>query len=144
MSRLYLRHHDVASRVLMYDTVGGRNLTVPSDRVPEGRKPNRGFFVDVVGRVYGVYASASGPVFFDGGKRIALHQGKVQVSRHALDDGMMLFRLEALGEDPVEVRYRPVAPTYTHALDDEEMSDFFTWLEKGLSRERFYTWHTVP
>lgn len=145
MSRIYLRHHDAADRVLMYDTLSGRNLTLPSDRVPQGRQMDRGFFVDVVGEVYGVYASPRGPVFFHGRQQIPLYNRDVNMLRRPARDGLQKFILQAPGQAPIEVRYRPHTPTHADPWDDDpEFSDFFAWLERSVDQDRFYTWHTVP
>ena len=144
MSKVLLTNHDVHDDVLAYETDTGAMSRHPRADLPLGKETDRGFFAQVDADVYGVFAAATGPIFFKNAERIPLVRGEHGVSLRK-GSRSHRFALTRGGEELVAVWYRaPQIIAGTNAYDDEpSFNDFFAWVAANIDSERFYTWHTV-
>lgn len=142
MAKVYLQNNDVHDDVLEYDTETGQGSRHRRKELPLGKKTDRGFFADVDGKIYGVFASPTGPVFFHGDSRHPLEKGAFTVSLRRGSKSHR-FSLSRGDDEIVSVWYRaPQAAGTTPYDEDEAFVDFFAWVEANIDSDRFYEWHT--
>ena len=141
---VYLRHHDLFDRLLAYHPDDGDFRELLRADKPAGTRLYTGFYLTVSGHVFGVIASAKGPVFFRDHERHLLHRGKTKVEFTAgVRPGVNRFRLSDGETEIANFEYTAPASGGTHPYDDEEMSDFFAWLASGLSQGGLFKTYTV-
>ena len=139
---LWLAHHDIHARALLYDPVTG--AATPGTRA-EAPAFARGTYVDISGGVAGVYASSGGPVFFIDGDRFPL----VQAARLVVEPGRRrnIARLYQ-GETMLrELSYAPPADVGVglgDGFDTPFDRDFFVWLADGLADASLLAYYTRP
>jgi hypothetical protein len=142
---IFLRHHDLFDRVLVYDALTGDYREVWRTMKPAGASLWTGFYV-VVGEVaVGVFATAAGPVFFCNGARTRLVRGQTsaRVERDT-GPGVNTFRLTVGDREVAALDYTPAPAGFDpYSDDDESMSDFFVWLAEGLTVGGLYTAYAV-
>jgi hypothetical protein len=142
MPKVYLSNHDVHSQVLAYDTETGALARHARTELPLGKETDRGFYTEVDGEAYGVFATADGPVFFVGNQRTPLVRGTHAVTLRKGSKSHR-FSLTAGGDEVASVWYRAPTVAGTNPYDDDaSFQDFFAWVEAGIDTDRFYDWHT--
>ncbi len=142
MPKVYLTNHDVHAEVLAYDTDSGGFARHKRSDLPLGKETDRGFYTEVDGGVFGVYATAEGPVFFHDAQRTPLSKGSHGVSLRKGSKSHR-FALTQGDEEVAAVWYRAPTTVGTSPYDDDAtFHDFFAWLEGSIDTDRFYAWHT--
>lgn len=133
---IYLRHHDLADRLLAYETATGEFRELLRSRKPAGTHLWRGFYLTLSDQVVGVYSTARGPVYFHDAERHILPRDKTTIAvTRDTQPGMNRFHLSVGDETLAHFDY--TAPVFGQdpfdPYDDEEMADFFVWLTAGLT-----------
>ena len=142
---IFLRHHDLFDRLLVYDPVTGDYREIYRAQKPQSAHLWTGFYVVVGQEAIGVFATAAGPVFFRNEARTRLELGATTAtSERAAGTDKRRFRLSVAGRDIADLAYpapRPAADPY--ADDDETMTDFFAWLADGITKGGLFTAYAV-
>lgn len=142
MARVFLARYDAQADILDYNLETGTFRRCTPQDIPKGDQPDRGFFAEEAGTIFGLAGSADGPVFFENRLRTSLRQGQHSVT---IREGAQSTRFALLdgGEEISSTWYPTTLPTYTTPYDqDDDPPEFFKWLRDGLVEEGFFTWHT--
>lgn len=142
---IFLRHHDLFDRLLVYDPVTGDYREVYRSQKPAGARLWTGFYVVVEAQAIGVFATATGPVFFFNEQRVRLFPDRIRaaVEREPRGDGRR-FTLSVDGRPVFAVTYTPPpAGVDPYADDDETFQDFFAWLSAALAAGGLYNAYAV-
>ncbi len=142
---IFLRHHDLFDRLLVYDPVTGDYREVYRTQKPASARLWTGFYVVVGQQAIGVFATAKGPVFFFNESRHALAAGRTRAAVERLPEGdARRFTLAIDGRAVFAVTYTPPpAGVDPYADDDDTFSDFFAWLAAALEAGGLYTAYAV-
>ncbi|MCC7119600.1 MAG: hypothetical protein IT310_13830 [Anaerolineales bacterium] len=144
MNNIFIQHHDIHALILEYQPGVGPVDQVAREYIPMSAEIDRGFYVEVNEIFIGVFASKKGPVFFYDTREFFLADAKykVKVERQA---GEYIFTLKYNEKVCVNLKYPPVKYKNYDNWSDEDMVDFFLWLEKSLNlhRERFVKYRTL-
>lgn len=133
---IYIRNHDKYNVVCEYYPDTGDFREVELSKEIEG-KLWRGSYYKVDENIYGVFASAKGPFFFENNKKYLINKYdyKIEVQESKLN--YKTFMLSINNVEEIKIDY-PVMPAIVDPWADEEMIDFFFYMSKVYSRQGFY------
>ncbi|WP_321869602.1 hypothetical protein [Burkholderia ubonensis] len=107
---------------------------------------DRGYFMVVDGRCYGVFATPAGPVAFLDAQQWPLKKGDVASELIPLEDGKRKFVLKLGVLTAYEVVYKSPGVVVDNWSDDESVSDFFSWLHSSImldEKGRFFEFYKL-
>ncbi|WP_157642614.1 hypothetical protein [Burkholderia ubonensis] len=107
---------------------------------------DRGYFMVVDGRCYGVFATPAGPVAFLDAQQWLLKKGDVASELIPLEDGKRKFVLKLGVLTVYEVVYKSPGVVVDNWSDDESVSDFFSWLHSSImldEKGRFFEFYKL-
>ncbi|MCX7569303.1 hypothetical protein OS242_04960 [Tumebacillus sp. DT12] len=134
---IYLRNHDIHAVVCEYHPDTGEYKEVERNTVAD--KLRRGSYCNVDGKLYGVFASDAGPIFFRNNKMYQLKQRdfKIEVQGIGTNSEFRKFVFSSNNGVEISIDY-PVGPPILDPWADEETVDFFVYLSKAYERDGFY------
>ncbi|KVT94617.1 hypothetical protein WK60_10760 [Burkholderia ubonensis] len=140
---LSIKSFDRASDIVQYSTDKGVQKFVARDAV---QSVDRGYFMVVDGRCYGVFATPAGPVAFLDAQQWLLKKGDVASELIPLEDGKRKFVLKLGVLTVYEVVYKSPGVVVDNWSDDESVSDFFSWLHSSImldEKGRFFEFYKL-
>ncbi|WP_059983256.1 hypothetical protein [Burkholderia ubonensis] len=140
---LSIKSFDRANDIVQYSTDKGVQKFVARDVV---QSVDRGYFMVVDGRCYGVFATPAGPVAFLDAQQWPLKKGDVASELIPLEDGKRKFVLKLGVLTVYEVVYKSPGVVVDNWSDDESVSDFFSWLHSSImldGKGRFFEFYKL-
>ncbi|KVO02398.1 hypothetical protein WJ71_18100 [Burkholderia ubonensis] len=138
-----IKSFDRANDIVQYSTDKGVQKFVARDVV---QSVDRGYFMVVDGRCYGVFATPAGPVAFLDAQQWPLKKGDVASELIPLEDGKRKFVLKLGVLTVYEVVYKSPGVVVDNWSDDESVSDFFSWLHSSImldGKGRFFEFYKL-
>lgn len=140
MSSIYVENFDKHDFVCEYNPTSGRYKERLRDEI-DSLELATGYYIKINDSIFGVFATAKGPVLFKNSIQILLEQGKyhMNVTKKLSKN---VFCLIVDGKSEIEVEYE--TPKYINydAWSEEEMVDFFFWLSQK-NQKKFHEYYTI-
>lgn len=140
---LHIKNFDRANDIVQYSTDKGVQDFTTRDAV---QSVDRGFFMKVEGRCYGVFATPAGPVAFLDAQQWPLKKGDAVSEFTVLANNERKFVLKVSGVTAYEVVYKSPGVVVDNWSDDESISDFFSWMHGSITvdeKGRFFDFYKM-
>lgn len=143
MTHILLENFDCVTEALNYDTDNG-----PEGQIEIGATDQtwRGYYcVSSDGKIYGVFATRTGPVAFREAQQWPLQQKKATTALIKLDDNHNRVTLHIGNNVACEVTYTSDNTIVDNWSDDDRIRDFFSWLHNSITdkSDRFFKYYTL-
>ena len=136
---MLLEHYIESHRVLRYDPQTGLSEELNRTELPDSSTIAFGFFSDSACGLWGVYASARGPILFHGTRRFQLAEPSTEIELFPGKEENR-FGLRQGGVVQAECSYKRARPSewgFDSWSAEEESADFFLWLKTQFSTDDF-------
>ncbi|MEM9539279.1 MAG: hypothetical protein AAGA60_07170 [Cyanobacteria bacterium P01_E01_bin.42] len=141
MNYIYLANDERGDIILAYNPDSGESKEIENSRSRE-EKMERGYYTNIEGNFYGIYASVSGPIFFKNESRYLLSRGSCRATLET-ENNINHFTLYSGETAIVSVSYQPSQyKDYDNWSSDEELTDMFLRIKNALETDRFFEFYT--